>query len=146
VGDAEEFMSKPFRSRPVVALLGVCIGAAAIASCDATALTGQPGGGTGGGATLVVYGTTTSAASGGVSAAITLVAEDAACSGTTYGSTTGSSSVDGTYRIAVSATSALAGCVLVTGIVAGNPNPVSIATSNVSFAGGDSVQVDLAFP
>ncbi len=139
-------MALRLRSRPAIALLGLCLGAAALASCDATALTGQPGGGTGGGSALLVYGTTTSASSGAISAAITVVAEDAACSGTTYGSTTGSSNASGIYRISISATSAQAGCVLVTGIVAGNPNPVSIATPGVSFAGGDSVQVNLSFP
>jgi hypothetical protein len=142
----EDFMINRHRARPAIVLLALCASVAGVASCDATALTNLYGGGNGDSGSLTVYGSTTSASSGAVSAAIAIVAEDSACSGTTYGSSTGSSGSDGTYAISVSATSSAAGCVIVSGLVAGNPNPVTVSVPAVSFAGSDSVQVNLSFP
>ena len=125
--------------------LGLC--AAAIACFDQTPLGITAGsGGNNTGNSLIVYGTTTSGASGAVAANLTVTAEDSACSGTTYGSATGTSSSAGVYRITVTATSAAAGCVVVTGTVAGNSNPVTLTQAGVSFGTGDSVQVNLSFP
>ncbi|MGH7671065.1 MAG: hypothetical protein ACRENQ_16395 [Gemmatimonadaceae bacterium] len=137
------------RLRPVVSLLGLCIGVAAIASCDATALTGQPlaGSGGGGAGSVTVYGATTSAATGAVVANLTVTAEDSACTGTsTYGSATGVSTSTGSYGIVVTANSSAAGCVSITGTVSGNPTPVTVTQGGLSFAPGDSVLVNLSFP
>ncbi len=135
------------RPRPVIAVLALFAGVAGIVSCDATALIGQPGAGGGSGTgSMIVYGATTSATSGAVVANLTITAEDSSCSGTSYGSTAGTSASDGSYRLIVSASSASAGCVVVTGTVSGNPNPVSVSTPNLNFTTGDSVLVNLSFP
>ncbi len=135
------------RLHPAIALLGLCIGVAGIASCDATALIGQPGAGGGGGsASMIVYGSTTSATTGAVVANLTVTAEDSSCSGTSYGSASGASSSTGTYRIEVTSSSTSAGCVVVTGTVSGNPNPVTLTKPNLDFTTGDSVVVNLSFP
>lgn len=140
------------RARSVLSLIGLGLLAAFVASCDSAPLIlpagfGASTGGSGGGSgSLVVYGSTISATTGPVAADLTVVAEDSSCSGTTYGSATGSSSASGTYRVSVTASSSAAGCVVVTGSVAGDPNPVSIPVSGVSFGSGDSVQVNLSFP
>lgn len=137
------------RLRPVVSLLGLCIGVAGIASCDATALTGQPGagGGGGGGGSVTVYGATTSATTGAVVANLTVTAEDSACTGTTtYGSATGVSSSTGQYGIVVTSNSSAAGCVVVTGTVSGSTTPVTVTQGGVNFTQGDSVLVNLSFP
>ncbi len=137
------------RLHPAISVLGLFIGAAVIASCDATALTGQPGAGGGGGggsSSMIVYGSTTSATTGAVVANLTVTAEDSSCSGTSYGSATGASSSTGIYRIEVSSSSTSAGCVVVTGTVSGNPNPVTLTKPNLNFTTGDSVVVNLSFP
>ncbi len=139
------------RARSVLSLIGFGVLAAFVASCDSTPLNipagfgGSSGGGSGGGS-LIVYGTTMSASTGAVAADLTVAAEDSSCSGTVYGSATGTSSASGVYSISVTASSAQAGCVVVTGSVAGDPNPVTLPISGVSFGTGDSVQVNLSFP
>jgi hypothetical protein len=134
-------MGQRFRSGAV--LVGLSAALACVVSCDSlpTGFEAGAGGGLGGTGSLIVYGSTVSSTSGAVTAAITVTAEDSACSGTTYGSASG-----GSYRISLTATSAAAGCVVVTGTVAGNPNSVSVPVSGVAFGSGDSVLVNLAFP
>ena len=140
-------MPMRLRLRPMIAVLGLIAGVAAIASCDATALIGQPGAGGGSGTgSMIVYGTTTSSTSGAVVANLTVTAQDSACSGTSFGSTAGTSASNGAYRLIVSSSTASAGCVVVTGTVSGNPNPVSVSMPNLNFTTGDSVLVNLTFP
>ena len=140
-------MSMRLRLRPLIAVLGLFAGVAAVASCDAAPLIGQPGAGGGSGTgSMIVYGTTTSATSGAVVANLTVTAEDSSCSGTSFGSTAGTSASNGAYRLIVSSSTASAGCVVVTGTVSGNPTPVTVSKPGLNFTTGDSVLVNLSFP
>ncbi len=140
-------MSTRLRLSVVLRLLALGGAVACVASCGSSALATEAAVGAGGGSgSIVVYGLTTSSSAGAVAAGLTVTAEDSACSGISYGSATGTSSSSGLYRIAVTSSSVHAGCVVVTGAVPGSGNVVSVQTPDLSFAGGDSVQVNLTLP